>query len=81
LPEVVGDAAILIDPCSSEKLCQAMHMVLANDSLRSKMRLQSLERARLFSWEQAAQETLAVYRDACLGSYQGERATRIGRQI
>jgi glycosyltransferase involved in cell wall biosynthesis len=81
LPEVVGDAAILIDPCSSEKLCQAMHMVFANDGLRSRMRQQSLERARLFSWEQAAQETLAVYRQACPGGCQGERATGIGRQI
>ena len=81
LPEVVGDAAILIDPCSGEKLCQAMHMVLANDGLRSRMRQQSLERARLFSWEQAAQETLAVYRQACPGGCQGERATGIGRQL
>ena len=81
LPEVVGDAAILIDPCSGEKLCQAMHMVLANDDLRSSMRQQSLERARLFSWEQAAQETLAVYREACPGGCQGKRATGIGRQL
>ena len=36
LPEVVGDAAILIDPYNSEKLCQAMHMVLGNDGLRIK---------------------------------------------
>jgi glycosyltransferase involved in cell wall biosynthesis len=69
LPEVVGDAAILIDPHISEELLQAMRTVLGDDDLRSSMRQQSLERARLFSWDQTARETLAVYREACQGSY------------
>jgi glycosyltransferase involved in cell wall biosynthesis len=63
LPEVVGDAATVIDPHDSEELCQAMRMVLGNGSRRSKMRQQGLERAKRFSWERAARETLAVYRE------------------
>jgi glycosyltransferase involved in cell wall biosynthesis len=63
LPEVVGDAAILIDPYDSEKLCQAMHTVLCDADLRSKMRQQSFERAKLFTWERTAEETLAVYQE------------------
>jgi glycosyltransferase involved in cell wall biosynthesis len=63
LPEVVGDAALLINPHNSEELCQAMRTVLGDGGVRSKMRQQSIERAKLFSWERAAQDTLAVYRE------------------
>jgi glycosyltransferase involved in cell wall biosynthesis len=63
LPEVVGDAAVLVDPHSSEELCDAMRQVLDDDGLRLKLRKQGLERARLFSWERAAEETLAVYQE------------------
>jgi glycosyltransferase involved in cell wall biosynthesis len=63
LPEVVGDAALLIDPHSSEDLSEAMRAVLADGEMRSTMRRQSLERATLFSWERAAADTLKVYRE------------------
>jgi glycosyltransferase involved in cell wall biosynthesis/ubiquinone/menaquinone biosynthesis C-methylase UbiE len=81
LPEVVGDAAILIDPHNSEELCQAMKAVLSDGDLRLKMRQQSLKRARFFSWERVAQETLAVYQEVCPEHYRGERAWRVGRKI
>jgi glycosyltransferase involved in cell wall biosynthesis/ubiquinone/menaquinone biosynthesis C-methylase UbiE len=81
LPEAVGDAAILVDPLDSEELCHAMRTVLCDDDLRLKLRKQSFERARLFSWERAAKETLAVYQEVCPEHYRGERASRIGRKI
>ena len=65
LPEVVSDAAILIDPHDAEELFHAMLTVLLDDDLRLRMRERSLERARLFSWEKTAKETLAVYQEAC----------------
>lgn len=68
LPEVVGDAAILIDPHNVEELFQAMRTVLLDDDLRLQMRKKSLERARLFSWEKTAKETLAVYQEVCHGA-------------
>jgi glycosyltransferase involved in cell wall biosynthesis len=74
LPEVVGDAALLIDPHKSDELCQAMWTVLCDEALRLRMRQQGLQRARLFSWERVAQETLAVYREACPEHCHGERA-------
>jgi SAM-dependent methyltransferase len=81
LPEVVGDAAILIDPHSSEELCHAMWMVLSDADLRLRMRQQGLERAQKFSWQRTAQQTLAVYEELCPERSQGERVLRIGRKI
>jgi glycosyltransferase involved in cell wall biosynthesis/ubiquinone/menaquinone biosynthesis C-methylase UbiE len=81
LPEVVGDAAILIDPHNSEELGHAMQRVLGHDGLRLRMRQQSLLRARLFSWERAARETLAIYQEVCPERYLWERGARIGRRI
>jgi glycosyltransferase involved in cell wall biosynthesis/ubiquinone/menaquinone biosynthesis C-methylase UbiE len=81
LPEVVGDAALLIDPHHSEALCQAMQMVLRDDGLRLRMRQQSLARAALFSWERTAEETLAVYQEVCPEHSTEARAAKIGRKI
>ncbi len=62
LPEVVGDAAITVDPHDVEGLAEAIHRVLADAGLREELRAKGLERAKLFTWERAARETLAVYR-------------------
>ncbi len=62
LPEVVGDAGILINPEDVEALTVAMWRVLSDDQLRNEMREKGLKRAATFSWKRAAQETLQVYR-------------------
>ncbi len=61
LPEVVGDAALLIDPNNEEELAVALHRLLADDALHASLRDKGLARARTFTWERAAEETLAVY--------------------
>ena len=61
LPEVVGDAGIMIDPHDVDGLADAMHEVLTNDGLREDMIKRGLERAKMFSWEKCAKETLKVY--------------------
>ncbi len=61
LPEVVGDAALLIDPNNEEELAVALHRLLTDDGLRASLRAKGLARARTFTWERAAEETLAVY--------------------
>ena len=81
LPEVVGDAALLVDPHNGEALYQAMERVLCDHDLRSRMRQQSLARATLFSWERTAEETLAVYEEVCPEYSKEARAARIGRKI
>ncbi len=67
MPEVVGDAALLIDPHDVEGLGAAMHRLLTDESLRRDLIAKGLKRAAHFSWEQAARETLAVYRKVVHG--------------
>ncbi|MFZ2487543.1 MAG: glycosyltransferase family 1 protein [Anaerolineae bacterium] len=67
LPEVVGDAGLLIDPNNDEELAVALHRLLDDQDLRATLRAKGLARARTFSWERAAAETLAVYRRAVAG--------------
>jgi glycosyltransferase involved in cell wall biosynthesis len=62
LPEVVGDAALLIDPHDVDGLTVAMWRVLTDEDLRANLIAKGLKRAQVFSWERAAQETLDVYR-------------------
>lgn len=61
LPEVVGDAGIMVDPYDVEGLANVIHNVLINDGLREYMIKKGLERAKLFSWKKCAKETLEVY--------------------
>ncbi|NEO00042.1 MAG: glycosyltransferase family 4 protein, partial [Moorea sp. SIO3I7] len=62
LPEVAGDAAILIDPNQPIELADAMLKVISNSSLREELIRKGKERAMLFSWERTARETLAAYK-------------------
>ncbi|MEZ4868703.1 MAG: glycosyltransferase family 1 protein [Caldilineaceae bacterium] len=64
LPEVVGDAALLVDPQDPEELAVAMHRLLQDDVLHAELREKGLKRAQCFSWEMAARSTLEVYRKA-----------------
>ncbi len=65
LPEVAGEAALLVNPESDEELAEAMVRVLRDASLRGALRKKGFERARQFTWARAAQQTLAVYREVC----------------
>lgn len=62
LPEVVGDAALLVDPGDPEEMAVAMQRLLNDDELHAELRAKGLQRARVFSWERAAHRTLDVYR-------------------
>jgi glycosyltransferase involved in cell wall biosynthesis len=61
LPEVVGDAALLVDPENVSELTVAIWRLLTDEDLRADMREKGLKRAARFSWNKAARETLAVY--------------------
>lgn len=63
LPEVVGDAALSLDPADTEALSAAMYEVLTNEGLRTDLCRRSLQRAQLFTWQKTAAETLAVYEE------------------
>jgi glycosyltransferase involved in cell wall biosynthesis len=62
LPEVVGEAGLLVDPDKPEDIARALRRVLTNESLRARMRRMGLTQAARFSWRLVAQQTLAVYR-------------------
>ncbi|NBD33991.1 MAG: glycosyltransferase [Cyanobacteria bacterium] len=62
LPEVAGEAAILIDPINTEEMANAMTAIATNSHLRSKLREQGLQRASQFSWKKTGQATVAVLR-------------------
>ena len=64
LPEVVGDAGIMIDPYSVDELYEAMHKVLINEIVRKDMIKKGLERSQMFSWTKTAEETLKIYKEA-----------------
>ena len=67
LPEVVGDGGILVNPYSEDELTQALLKVLSDRQLREDLSQRGLKRAKLFSWEKTAKETLEIYRslDQC----------------
>ncbi|MBN2148903.1 MAG: glycosyltransferase family 4 protein [Anaerolineales bacterium] len=63
LPEVVGDAAITIDPYDVEAWASAIVRVLNDSSLRTDLSKRGLEHAGQFTWERHARETTAVYQE------------------
>jgi glycosyltransferase involved in cell wall biosynthesis len=66
LPEVVDGAGIMVDPTDVSLLCDSMYDLLQDRELWHRMRNMGLERSKLFSWEKAAKETLAVYDEVLL---------------
>jgi glycosyltransferase involved in cell wall biosynthesis len=62
LPEVVGDAGLLIDPHDVDELTVGMWRVLTDEELRREMIEKGLRQAARFSWDRAAAETLEIYR-------------------
>ena len=64
LPEVVGEAGILVDPYNVEEIAQAIRKVLTDNELRLSMSEKGMERAKLFTWENTARKTLVVYEEA-----------------
>jgi len=62
LPEVVGDAAITVNPHDVEAWAEALRTVLTDPAHQLEMRERGIAQARKFSWRRAAQETLVVYR-------------------
>ena len=61
LPEVAGDAALLVDPYDPVAIAGAIHDVLTNDSLRRQLRQKGQQRASQFSWETSARRIRDIY--------------------
>jgi len=64
LPEVAGEAAILLDPTDSEAWARAMLQLSANENERDRLRRAATEQAGRFQWADSARELLQLYKDA-----------------
>jgi glycosyltransferase involved in cell wall biosynthesis len=67
LPEVCGDAALLVDPADHDAIAEGLMRLAADRALREELRMRGLLRAQEFTWAQAAAQTWEVYREL-LGS-------------
>ncbi len=75
--EVCGDAAILVDPHSVEKIAEGLSQIVNNPALRDQLRQAGLARAREFDWDNTADAILDVYAQAAAR----ERPTATARQL
>ncbi len=64
MPEVVGDAAVLVDPYDSHAIADGIRRVVGDEALRQQLIARGRLRVQEFSWRKAAARTLEVYRDA-----------------
>jgi glycosyltransferase involved in cell wall biosynthesis len=64
MPEVVGDAAVLVDPYDVQSIADGIHRAVSDEPLRQVLIERGRLRAQTFSWRHAAEQTLAVYHEA-----------------
>ncbi|MCW5788633.1 MAG: glycosyltransferase family 4 protein [Nitrospira sp.] len=69
LPEVAGDAAVLVDPHRPDRLADALATVLTSPDVQASLRARGLARAKEFQWDRTATQTVAIYERtaACRG--------------
>lgn len=70
LPEVVGNAGILIDPTQDDDLCQAILNLVHDAPLQADLAQRARQRATQFSWARCAQQTAEIYQIAAANSSQ-----------
>ena len=63
LPEVVGDAGLLVDPYDIEAIAYGIRRIAEDHTLREKLRRKGLERAKLFTWERTAEVTWVSFQE------------------
>ena len=68
LPEVVGDAGIMLSPTDEDALCGAMNEIYHSKELRDRYSRSGLERAKQFSWQRCAEEYANIFKRIALGS-------------
>ncbi len=68
LPEVVGDAGIMVDANNDDEICQALYKLTGDTFLRQELSKKSIQRASQFSWKKCADETIKLYEKAIANS-------------
>lgn len=64
MPEVAGEAALLVNPVKEEEVARAMSKLSADDKLRNSLIQKGYNRAKEFDWEKAAKETVETLKEA-----------------
>jgi glycosyltransferase involved in cell wall biosynthesis len=64
LPEVTGEAALLIDPLDEQQIADALLRIVGDSDLRTRLRAAGLEQAKRFTWREAAEKTLRLYQES-----------------
>lgn len=68
MPEVAGDAGILVNPRQPKEMAKVIEDLIKNPKLRQKLVEKGLKRAKQFSWEKAARETLGVLKNVAMST-------------
>lgn len=63
LPEVVGDAGLMVDPKDTEAMSKSMHELLTNESMKEELVSRGLKRSKLFKWDDGARKTQEIYKN------------------
>lgn len=63
IPEVVGNAAVMVNPENIFEIMRALHRVLVDQSLRDKLKARGLEQAAKFSWDSSVRRMMEIYRE------------------
>jgi glycosyltransferase involved in cell wall biosynthesis len=77
LPEVIGQAALLVNPENVFEIMRALHRVLLDQSVRDKIRERGYEQVKKYSWDASAQRILEVYEEIANQSQAPARIRRI----
>jgi len=72
LPEVVGNAAVLVNPENVFEIMRATHRVLVDQALRDRLKQRGYEQVKRFSWDDSARRILKVYEEVTGGRSQAE---------
>ena len=63
IPEVVGNAAVMVNPENVFEIMHALHRVLLDQAVREKLKARGLEQAQKFSWDNSVRHMMKVYHD------------------
>jgi glycosyltransferase involved in cell wall biosynthesis len=77
LPEVAGDAAVLVDPLDPKAIANGIYRALTDDALRRELRARGLARARQFSWETSVRRVREIYQEVAAPEHSAS-AARVG---
>jgi glycosyltransferase involved in cell wall biosynthesis len=68
MPEVLGDAALLVDPYDSRNMAEGLDRLFEDEDLRASLVAKGRERVKLYSWEDAARATVKLYEELADGT-------------